>query len=166
MTRELGQFFDLGDCQLAGRVRGQASWQSTAEQTWQVSGDMNAEGLQVVGLSADPWFDDQLRLVFNGSGRFEDWQLVALDTATLQCHAGTDELWAQLAAPVAAPWSEAECPLSLRLVGDLSRWRSRMAWALPQALAADRRPDRPAGQGTGAARDHRLRSDPGFHGTI
>ncbi len=128
LSHELSQFFDLGEIRMAGRIGGQASWQSLDELRWQVQGNMQAADLMLAGFGANPWLEEHLNLTFHASGRFDQGQLLAMDSGTLQCDAGTDQFWIQLNSPVSAPWATAEFPLDLRIAGDLGRWRSRIAW--------------------------------------
>jgi translocation and assembly module TamB len=134
LTQELGQYFDLGPRPWGGQIRGQARWQTTQEQDWQIDGELEADNLRVAGGSAEPWVDDQLQVGFQGTGRFDGWQMVRLHTATMECSAGPDRLSARLTSPLNTPSAQSQWPLDVRLTGELARWRSRVSWASSEPL--------------------------------
>jgi hypothetical protein len=101
---------------------------------WQIDGELHASDLRAAGPSDGAWVDPQLRLVFQGTGRFDAWRLTELAAATLDCSAGTDGLTARLAAPVPDPGPKCQWPLEVRVHGDLARWRSRLGWLFPGEL--------------------------------
>ncbi len=132
LAARLGEFADLGDLKLAGRAEGWVKIDRTP-----ATGGFKAESLVTL---TDFAFTDgpgrglreaKLTLKADAAGRFAVGSPARLDAAILTVVAAEDGLEVKLLEPVADLKALTAGKASVRLVGDLGRWKDRAAGVAP-----------------------------------
>ena len=127
LVEQLGQFCDLGDLQMAGRMTANGSWK-TMENT-KSQGTLNAEFLEfsMVSSQIPPIREQQLTLQATALGNVNATDgLQSVDSGSLQILTGEDRMAAALTEPVVQPTAESVWPLQCQLTGYAESWLARL----------------------------------------
>lgn len=123
---ELGQFVDLGDTRLAGRLEGEVKWQATSDHRIQLSVRANADQFELMSATRPAWREDRLSVEFVGIR--DRWTAAAraLDEGQLTVRSGQDQLNLTLFTTPAGAIRDTALPLELRVTGELRNWVARL----------------------------------------
>ena len=127
LVEQLGQFSDLGDMQLAGRMTASGSWK-TLENTKR-QGNLKAEFLAFAMTSSQipPIREQQLTLLASATGNVDAANgLQNIDSGNVQILTGDDRLVAALTEPMIQPTADSVWPLDCQLSGYAESWLARL----------------------------------------
>lgn len=128
LERELARFVDLGDVELAGRIRGDGAITEEAGR-WRARFDLAAERFVLAWPRRPRWTEPKLDLTIAAVGRSGEAALVEhVETGHLELVAGDDRLELRLTDGV--PWNgtpeTATWPVAFEMTGELQRWQTRL----------------------------------------
>jgi hypothetical protein len=132
LARQLGQFADLGQNQLAGKLKANVDWQRGEQDRWQATADVRIQQLQLQ-MAAVPWSENDLQLHAEAVGIADATGLRRIDSASLLVASAADRLEAKLTGAIDSPSSSASFPLAYSLQGDLATWAPRLQAFVPLA---------------------------------
>ena len=133
LAHELEQFVDLGDTQLAGKLRGDVGWQNRDQGQIVANGQLSLNDLTLVVGDSKPWVEKQLVLTVEAQGVSDSSSLQSLDMAIVSLTSGADTLIAKLTAPVDDISSTSIFPLECTIKGSLESWAPRVQSVYPLA---------------------------------
>src|SRR5262245_50188387 len=107
LVKELRQFADLDNVQLAGRGQGQLVWKRTSGDQFTANGQFQTRGFQYVIAGSRAWKEDNLVARLDLTGALKDSHVQRIDQATLSVEAGSERLQAKLQSPVSEPTTAA-----------------------------------------------------------
>ncbi|MFV1966300.1 MAG: hypothetical protein ACC628_12825 [Pirellulaceae bacterium] len=127
---EASQFIELGDLQLKGKLQAKMDWRGDRQGRVVLDGQGTADDFQLVAKKGRPWREQRLAIRIGGTARTNQDGLFLLDDGNLELKSGMDQLTLDLLEPMTIR-SAASWPVRLRVVGDISRWMSRIQAAVP-----------------------------------
>jgi hypothetical protein len=131
LSRQLGQFVDLGSLRLAGRALARLTADhEIGGQSFRLTGETTLLGFATVG-PAGPWREPNLNLRLQAVGRTGEAGALRLETAQATLQAGDDRAEATLTSPVPNLADFRGASLRLQGAGDLGRWRRRAMALVP-----------------------------------
>lgn len=125
LAEPLGQFVDLDAVKLAGRARGAVVARKLGKDRFMLGGDLNVQDLHVTWLTKHPWQEPSLTARFDALSQIDAKSKQRLEAGKVEVNLGKDQVALQLTEPIA---DLAAVPLgaaTIRLDGDLSRWKQR-----------------------------------------
>lgn len=131
LAAELGQFVDLDEYELAGKMQAGLQWKQGEQEGLAATGNVLVENFQCVLPGARPWREQRLTAALSASGLVDGGQLTRLDRGAVQIRAGADELDASLTEVIKSPSAKTAWPLKCRLVGSLGTWLPRVQAVVP-----------------------------------
>lgn len=126
LATELGQFVDLGDCRLSGRLDGQLDWRREGTAGVTASGQISLQDFELTVADHEPWREASLAVTVAATAAIPGQQIEQLSTLQVQLQAGTDLLRVELLKPVDKPGAGSAWPLRGELRGQLATWRPRL----------------------------------------
>lgn len=123
---EIGQFVDLGDLRVAGRLEGKVDWQTANDRRLRLAASATAEQFELVSSTRPAWREDRLTVQLTGVGTIADKAARAIDEGGLRVQSGQDQLDLTLLPTPAGTVRETALPVELRLTGDIRNWVARL----------------------------------------
>lgn len=129
-AREVSQFVDLGQVQLAGRLTADARWQSAAQGDVTLSGNGVAQALEITVPGYRPLREQSLQLQVDARGKLAEGRLAELRQGVLQLVSAGDRLKLELTQPVLIG-PDTAWPLKIHGEGQLASWLPRVQSFVP-----------------------------------
>lgn len=131
LAEQLGQFVDLSDMQFAGEGSGSLNWTRTPEQVFAAGAELHVNNFQLATVGKPPWREPTVSLSVSANGRTDLGENTRIDAASLVLKTTTDQINANLTAPVADLTGGGSWPIRLDMQGQLYNWPARLAPWLP-----------------------------------
>ncbi len=126
LTEELQQFLDLGELRIAGDGFGRLNWKRAPDDSFALDAQLQATNFFLSRPGRPAWSDPQLTINAAAKGQLAGREVKAVESATLQVAAATDEFTVNLISPVTEPNEQTPWPIDAHLQGDLTRWMARV----------------------------------------
>lgn len=129
LSEELRQFVDLGEAQMAGEGRARFGWNHLPDGRFESGGECQLTKLRLAFVDAPAWNEERLVAHCQARGALtrEDWELIRIDSASIDVNTADDQLLASLTQPVEYADAKAVWPVEVRCRGELAKWQPRLA---------------------------------------
>lgn len=126
LFQQTGKFFDWGQAELRGVVRGDLHWQRSSGDLLTLSGQLRADDYRFASANGLPWTESALTADLQATIGLKGSRFTEVRSASVNLRSQQDELQAELLEPVVQPAADSIWPLRLTVQGELATWLARL----------------------------------------
>jgi translocation and assembly module TamB len=131
LVTEIEQIVDLGAIKMAGKFKGQVTWDIDDRQSIDVDSALVFTNVEVAAPGILPWQESELRIEAKAGGLRIDEAGIGLASGDVSVSSGEDRFTATLSEGVAKVSPETPLPVRFEMAGELATWIPRVQAFLP-----------------------------------